>query len=80
MSLEYKSLTLKGQLRLPSQKRVIDLVYGDADLPQVPIMMNSMALPKGSKLVCLDDKELAKLAAMAKKALGKKKVGKNKIV
>ena len=72
MSLEYTSLTLKGQLRLPSRKRAIDLVYGDADLPQVPIMTNSMALPKGSKLACLDDKELAKLADQGKESIGKK--------
>ena len=72
MSLEYTSLTLNGQLRLPSQKRIIDLVYGDSDLPQVPIMTNSKALPKGSKLVCLDDKELAKLADHGKESVGDK--------
>ena len=31
-------------------------------MPQVPIMMNPLPLAKGTKLVCLDDKELAKFA------------------
>ena len=40
-----------------------------------------MALPKGSKLACLDDKELAKLADQGKESIGNKnEVGKEIVV
>ena len=61
MVLEFTTLTLKAELGLPSRKRSIDLVYKDKDLAQVPIMFNPKPLTKGTKLVCTEDKGLAKL-------------------